>query len=531
MTRHEETGVLIVGGGPVGLALALDLTHRGIRHLIIDAGDGVVRHPKVSTVGPRSMEHFRRWGIADRIRAAGWPEDHPLDIAWVTRVGGHEIHRLERGTAGNRPAFAHTPEPDQVCPAHMLNPVLADTVGVHPDGPLRYQCRLEHVEQHSDGVRATVTDQGTGTTTTVSARFLVACDGSSSPTRKAVGINAPTRHETQAFRNILFHAPRLPGRLTALGHRIALVYFLMHSWSLRYPLRSLDGRSLYNLVVSGASEQDPLALVRDAIAFQTPVELVSDSVWHLTHRVADRYRSGRVLLAGDAAHTLSPSGGFGMNTGIGDAADLGWKLAAGLDGWAGPGLLDTYETERRPVALDSLAVAHTNLKRTTDREIPAALGRTTPEGARERAAMAERLATGGAHREFDAPEVHFGFHYRSPIVVADGMGEITPDWRPGSDPGSRAAHAWIRHGLSTLDLFGHGYTLLRFSDSDRLDGFARAFAGRGVPLQITFCADPEIARLYRLPFVLVRPDGHVAWRGADLESAPRDLADVVRGAV
>jgi flavin-dependent monooxygenase StaC len=518
----HETDVLIVGGGPVGLALALDLASRGISHLVIDAGDGVVRHPKVSTVGPRSMEHFRRWRVADRVRAAGWPPDHPLDIAWVTRVGEHEIYRLERGTAGDRPAFAHTPEPDQVCPAHLLNPVLADAVGP----ALRHGHRLESFVQEPDGVRATVTHDGTETT--VSARFLVACDGSSSPVRKMIGIDAPPRHDTQTFRNVLFHAPDLPARLTSLGHRIALVYFLMRSSALRYPLRSLDGRGLYNLVVAD-TDQDPMSLVHEAVAVDTSVELVSDGTWHLVQRVADRYRAGRVFLAGDAAHALSPSGGFGMNTGIGDAADLGWKLAAELDGWAGPGLLDTYETERRPVALANLTAANTNLTRTSGRTIPAELGRNTPEGERARAAMALLLAESGARREFDAPEVHFGHHYRSPIVVADGVAEVTPDWRPGSDPGSRAAHAWVRPGVSTLDLFTSRFTLLRFAGSARLDGFERAFADRGVPLEIVRCEDAEIARLYRFGFVLVRPDGHVAWRGDELPPAPHDLADTVRG--
>ena len=526
----HETDVLIVGGGPVGTALGLNLGHHGVQHMIIDAGDGVVRHPRVSTVGPRSMEHFRRWGVADRIRGAGWPGDHPLDIVWVTRVGRHEIYRFERGTARARPVFHHTPEPDQVCPAHMLNPVLADAIGVHPDGPLRYRCRLEEFEQDATGVRATITDQAAGTTMSVSAKFLVACDGSSSPIRKTVGIDAPPRHETRIFRNILFRAPELPDRLTERGHRIALVYFLMRSSTLRYPMRSLDGRGLYNLVVAGQTDQKPMALVRDAIAIDTPVELISDGVWHLTHRVADQYRAGRVFLAGDAAHTLSPSGGFGMNTGIGDAADLGWKLAAERAGWAGPGLLDSYETERRPVAVDSLNAANTNLKRTIDRSLPSNLDEDGPAGDRARAAMAERLATSGARHEFDAPDVHFGFHYRSPIVVPDGLAENTPDWRPSSDPGSRAAHAWLRPGVSTLDLFGRAFTLLHFADSDRLHGFTDAFAHRGVPLGTTRCDSHEIATLYRFPFVLVRPDGHVAWRGGELPSAPLDLVDVVRGA-
>ncbi|TDD63480.1 FAD-binding monooxygenase [Kribbella antibiotica] len=534
----QSADVLIVGGGPVGIALALDLRHRGIDCLVVDAGDGTVRHPKVSTIGPRSMELFRRWGVADAIRTAGWPADHPLDIAWVTQVGGHEVYRYRRGTAEHRPAFAHTPEPDQICPAHWLNPVLIQAIGVHPKGPLRLRTTVDQVQQAADHVDATLTDHTTGTTRTVRARFLVACDGASSPIRQACGIEAPARHRPQVFRNILFRAPELKERL---GDRVALVYFLMLSSTLRFPLRSLNGSDLYNLVVgvddaNGADRIDALSLIGDALAFDTPVELLSDGAWHLTHRVADRYRAGRVFLAGDAAHTLSPSGGFGLNTGIADAADLGWKLAATLDGWAGPQLLDTYDTERRPVAVESLNEANVNLQRTMRRQVPIELHLNSPEGEKARAEMAERLANSGATREFDAPEIHFGLRYRSPLIIEDAdvpLREGMPDanWRPGSEPGYRAAHAWWDAATSTLDLFGHGFVLLQSAAHDGLAGIERAFAERGVPLTIQQIGDGEVAKLYERSFVLVRPDGHVAWRGDDLPSDPVAFADQVRGDV
>jgi flavin-dependent monooxygenase StaC len=529
-SRQMETEVLVVGGGPVGMALALDLRQRGVGCMVIDASDGQVRHPKVSTIGPRSMELFRRWGLADEIRSAGWPGDHPLDIAWVTQVGGYEIYRFDRGTADSRPEFRHTPEPDQICPAHWLNPLLMNAVGTFPDGPIHLCHRVDGFEQDDDGVTAWITDMTTGESFAVRAGYLVACDGAASPIRTACGIDAPARHEAQVFRNILFRAPELPRQLAEQGRRPALVYFLMLSATLRYPLRSLDGRDMFNLVVSAESApDDPASLVEDAIAFDTPTELLSDSTWHLTHRVADSYRHGRVFLAGDAAHTLSPSGGFGLNTGIGDAADLGWKLAAQLSGWAGSEMLACYETERRPVALRSLEAANTNLRRTMNRELSADLRAATPEGERARAEMADRLQKSGARSEFDAPEVHFGFCYSSPLVVSETT-EISADWRPGSDPGFRAAHAWLRPGSSTLDLFGRGFVLLCFDDSDRLDGVERAFAERRVPLDVTRCEDAEIAKLYSYPFVLVRPDGHVAWRGDHAPDDPGKLADVVRGA-
>nr|WGO49573.1 FAD-binding monooxygenase [Streptomyces lavendulae] len=543
-TPDERTDVLVVGGGPVGMALALDLRYRGIDCVVADAGDGQVRHPKVSTIGPRSMELLRRWGVADAVRDAGWPADHPLDIAWVTQVGGHEIHRYRRGTAGNRPAFVHTPEPDQICPAHWLNPVLTRAVGVHPDGPLRLRTTVDHVLRTDDHVDATLTDHTTGTTTTVRARFLVACDGAASPVRQACGIGAPALHRTRVFRNILFRAPGLRERL---GDRAALVHFLMLSSTLRFPLRSLDGGDLYNLVVgvdddttgTTTGRVDARSLIGEALAFDTPVELLGDGEWHLTHRVADRYRAGRVFLAGDAAHTLSPSGGFGLNTGIADAADLGWKLAATLHGWAGHHLLDTYETERRPIAVESLKEAHLNLQRTLRRQVPPEIHLDGPEGERARAEMAQRLADSGAEREFDAPEIHFGLRYRSPAVVEDPgvpVREGKPDagWRPGSEPGHRAAHAWWDATTSTLDLFGHGFVLLCFTGHDGPDApgpaaLRRAFAGRGVPLTVHDGGDGEVAKLYERSFVLVRPDGHVAWRGDDLPRDPVAFADTVRG--
>ncbi|MEV4443660.1 FAD-dependent monooxygenase, partial [Streptomyces sp. NPDC049577] len=489
--------------------------------------DGVVRHPKVGTVGPRSMELFRRWGVAGAIRAAGWPGDHPLDIAWVTAVGHHEIHRLRFGTAAGRPEPPHTPEPEQICPQHWLAPLLARAVGEHPEGPLRRRCRVTGFVQHADRVTAAATDLADGTPVTVEARYLVACDGASSPVRKAAGIAAPARYATRSFRNILFRAPLLR---ELLGPRSALVYFLTQPPALRFPLRSMDGRELYRLTVSAdrAPARDALTMVRTAVRADTPLEVLSENVWHLTHRIAARFRRGRVLLAGDAAHTLSPSGGFGMNTGICDAADLGWKLAAVLAGWAGPRLLDSYDTERRPVAERSLEEANTHLTRTMRHELPAELLLDSAEGTRARADLAARLEASGVRGEFDAPDVHFGFRYDSPLVAPGGEGEGRGDWRTAALPGSRAPHAWLRAGVSTLDLYGRAFRLLCFTDPE--GSVEAAFAARRVPLEPFRCDDPAVARLYGSPYVLVRPDGHVAWRGARPPADAGRLADTVRGA-
>ncbi|MFE9660974.1 FAD-dependent monooxygenase [Streptomyces sp. NPDC005955] len=530
----SHTDVLIVGGGPTGLATALELRSRGVDFVLVEAGDGTVTHPKVSSIGPRSMEFFRRWGVADRLRHSGWPGDHSLDAVWVTRIGGHELFRLPRHTMDTRPPFRHTPEPDAICPQHWLGPLLRAEIGERPDGPVRMRTRMDRFRTTDDGVRATLTEADTGRTTTLHARYLIACDGTGSAVRKSCGIPAPARHRTQVFRNILFRAPRLRAEL---GDRNANFYYLLMSSALRFPLRALDGAGLYRLTVGLQGHPDSAVdadvLVRRAIAHDTPVEVLSDNTWHLVHRVADTFRAGRVFLVGDSAHTLSPSGGFGMNTGICGAADLGWKLAAALDGWAGPALLDSYTTERRPVALEGLEEANVNLLRAMGRQIPDALNDDTPEGERFRQLISAALARGGVGREFDAPEIHLGFSYEgSPLVVPDPTAPVgaQPDRRPNTRPGSRAPHVWLTPGRSTLDLFGEGFVLLAFAPSERTDGFARAFATRGVPLTVHRCTVPEAAAAYERPFVLVRPDGHVAWRGRALPADPAAVAARVTGA-
>lgn len=531
MDVNIQTDVLIVGGGPVGSALALDLAHRNVEHFVIEETDGTVAHPRVGTVGPRSMELFRRWGIAKEIRGAGWPDDHPLDAAWVTRVGGHEVYRIALGTVESRTTPNYTPEPDAICPQHWLAPLLARAIGDR----LRTCWRLVSFEQHDDHVRAIVMDLRTGTRHTVLARYLVACDGASSPIRKTLGIDAPARHRTQMFRNILFRAPELR---SLLGERAALFYFLMLSSSLRFPMRALDGHGLYRLTVGidDASDEkstiDPTELIRRAVAFDMRFEVLSDSEWHLTHRVSDRFSSNRVFLAGDAAHTLSPSGGFGMNTGIGGAADLGWKLAATLRGWAGAGMLGSYEEERRPVAITSLEEANVNLRRTLDRELPPGIHDDGQKGDRIRAAVAEKLEHSGARREFESAGIHFGYVYRSSIVCSEPDTGVEADtWRQSARPGARAPHAWLAPNKSTLDLFGHGFVLLSFGTNDGVAAVENAFAARGVPLDATVCHIPEIAGLYERKHVLVRPDGHVAWRGDTVPARLDKLVDRVRGAV
>ncbi|MEH2458922.1 FAD-dependent monooxygenase [Nostoc sp.] len=526
-----KTDVLIVGGGPVGLAMAVELGYQGIDCILIEQTNGEVTDPKVSTVGPRSMEFCRRWGIAQKIRNAGWPADHTLDIAWVTSVGGHEIYRVHFSAYAQRTLPDYAPETEQVCPQDWFAPVFQNFLGKYPNGVIKYLSHLDSFEQTDQGIIAQVTNLETGSTEVIYARYMVASDGARSTVRKACGVDAPALHATQKFQSVVFKAPELAAQM---GKNHAMVYFLVNP-IIQEPLRAVDGKELYRLILKPQEDgqvRDATEAIRSAISIDTEFEIVSNLPWHLTHRVADHFRSGNIFFVGDSAHTLSPSGGFGMNTGMGDAVDLGWKLAATLQGWAGDNLLDTYETERYAIAVRNLQEANANLQRSQKRSIPPVIMSDSPEGDRIRQEMAEGMERSGVKREFDSPGVHFGFRYESKAIIPDGTppSDDPFEWKQSSYPGCRAPHAWIAPGLSTLDLFGHGFVLIHFHPTQEVETFEKAFQERGVPFTSKQIDNPEIAQLYLCAFVLVRPDGHVAWRGDTLPENPGDLIDRVRGA-
>ena len=528
--NNIKTDVLIVGGGPVGLAMAVELRHQGIDCILVEQSDGVVVDPKVSTIGPRSMEFCRRWGIAKQIRNAGWPADHTLDIAWVTTVGGHEIYRAHFPSYADRALPDYTPEPEQVCPQNWFAPIFVNYLGQYPQGQLRLLTRLDSFEQTPEGTQAQVTNLQTESPETIHAQYIVACDGARSMIRKLCGVGAPTFHPTQVFQSVVFRAPELA---TQLGKRHAMVFYLVNP-IIQEPLRSVDGHSLYRLILKPLADgeiHEPESAIRAAISIDTPFEIVSNVQWRLTHRVADHFRSGRIFFVGDCAHTLSPSGGFGMNTGIGDAVDLGWKLAATIKGWADPKLLDTYEIERRPIAVRNMEEANANLQRTQKRSIPPVIMSDSPEGKQIRASMAEGMERNNVKREFDAPGVHFGYRYSSPTIIPDGIPPTNDphQWQQSSYPGDRAPHAWLAPGKSTLDLFGHSFVLMYFNSLQGVDTFVKVCQEKGVPLMSQHIDNPEIAKLYERAYVLVRPDGHVAWRGDTLPVDPTDLINRVRG--
>jgi 2-polyprenyl-6-methoxyphenol hydroxylase-like FAD-dependent oxidoreductase len=536
-TALQHVPVLIVGGGPVGLGLAIDLGWRGIECMLVEQGDGTIAHPRANAENARTMELFRRWGIADRVREAGAPEDYPHTVLYLTALTGFEIARIERPGHGGRAPSAISPERPQRCNQLWLDPILRERARSFPSVTLRLSCRFESFEQTDEGVVATVRDLATGERQTVSADYLVACCGGHSSIPKTLGIEMEGTPALEYNLNIFFRTPEL---WSHHDKGKAALHFFVDAQGIWRTLVQLDGRELWRLGLRGkhyfdnAETVDASALITGIVGKPVPHEVVSVLRWVARDLVADRYQVGRVFLAGDAAHQNTPSGGFGLNTGMGDAGNLGWKLAAAIEGWGGSSLLTSYGLERRPVAERIVKQASGNFLRDRQRVSHPQIAEDGPEGTRARREMGEAIIASQA-KVYLTDGTALGYVYEpSPVCCADGTAPLPDsimDYRPTTRPGARAPHAWLADGRSTLDLFGRDFVLLRLGDdAPGSTALEAAFARRSAPLTVVPIADRNIAALYERKLVLVRPDGHVAWRSDTPPDDALAVVDRVRGA-
>jgi 2-polyprenyl-6-methoxyphenol hydroxylase-like FAD-dependent oxidoreductase len=532
-----ETPVLIVGAGPIGLALAIELGRRNVDCVMIEQSDGVIYHPRATALNARTMEFLRRWGLSERVKRDGTPPDFPHTVLYLTGLNGFEIARIERPSHGGTKPSPISPERPQRCNQIFLDPILRDCVATLPSIDLRYKTKFQSLVEQGDKVIATVKDLASGEDRQIAAQYVLDCSGSHSPIRRQFGIRMAGQTEVEYHLSVFMRLPEL-WKHHDKG-KAALTFFVDEKGSWRN-LVMIDGKELYRFALSGKEFYDSPEAVdvtkyfNEIAGENVPREILSVIRWSACDIVADRYRVGRVFLAGDAAHQNHPSGGFGLNTGMGDIDDLGWKIAATLQGWGGPALLDSYEVERRPVGLRNINQAYTGHADNRDRPSHPDIAKDTPEGAAARARMREQILSSQPAMVL-TDGIALGYRYDpSPIVWPDGT-PPTPDtislYVPTARPGSRAPHAWIAEGKSTVDLFGGGFVLLRFDGAPETSAIETAFAGRKVPLETVAIANPEIAQLYANKLVLVRPDGHVAWRSDSLPVDPTKLADYVRGAV
>ena len=413
----------------------------------------------------------------------------------------------------------------------FLDPILRDLARSYPSVALRHSVKFESFAQTPDGVSAIVHDLTTGNRETVRTQFLIDAGGGRSGIGKALGIELEGPPAIEYNLNVFVRIPNLWAN--ARVHEAAM-YFFVEPRGIWRTLVDIDGHDLWRLGLRGKHpESVDIALhLRELIGADVPFAEISRRGWIARDLVANRYGCGRVFVAGDAAHQNTPSGGFGMNTGLGDAVDLGWKLAATLDGWGGARLLDTYEMERRPVAQRNVRQATENFTRDRRREIDPAIADPGSDGENARALLGERLRTTQS-RQYVTDGTALGYRYNSPIIIDDGT-PPPPDtietYTPSARPGGRAPHEWLSENESILDLFGRGFTLLNFdTESTESARIAAAFASVGVPLHHHVIRSAELAKLYEQKLVLVRPDGHVAWRGATPPADVETIVDRVRG--
>jgi len=522
VAKTARPQVVIVGAGPVGLAMAIELGHRGIACLVVERNDRVGYAPRAKTTHLRTREHLRRWGIAGKLRAASpLGVDYPSTVLFVTRLGGHALARFENAfncAPGRDPRYS---EHAQWVPQYTLEEVLRAHAQTLPSVRIRFGTEFVAFTQDDREVCVQLRDVASGNLESVTCEYLLGADGARSAVREAIGARLSGQHGLSRNYNLVFRAP---GLARAHRHERAIMYWQVNP---EFPglIGPMDSGDIWFFMPTGVkgdvklSALDGAALIRTATGIDHPYEVLSSDEWTASRLIADRYREGRVFLAGDACHLHPPFGGYGMNMGIADSVDLGWKIAAVLQSWGGPALLESYERERRPVhswVMDEAVANHAVLGNQLWQDGLEAPG---ADGDSLRATVGARIRE-LKQREFNTIGVVLGYRYEdSPVIVPDGSA-ASPNgsvYVPSARPGHVAPHAWLEDDVSLYDCFGPGFTLLATGAAEATDieAVRRATNEAGLPLTVMRTDDPAIADLYQARYALIRPDQHVAWRGND----------------
>ena len=532
MSEHIQTDVLISGGGPSGLMLAIELGCRGIACVVLEEDLGPPTLPKANATSARTMEHYRRRGFSNKIRALGLPDGHAQDVAYVTSLVGKELARFKipsKDKAGSQDSFGDytqaawpTPELPHRGQQMYIEPILAQEAASYPSVSVRFGMRATAFTESSSGVTAEVLDVATGKTIKAIARYAVGCDGPRSLVRQTMGVaySGQGGQKRDFFGgqmvSIYFSSPDL---YEVIGKPKAWQYWAMRPGSrgLMVAINGIDTFAGLAQLKDGQTlaDLDADKILRDVVGAPFTYDIIALTPWTAGFAlVADHFQKGRMMVVGDAAHLFTPTGGMGYNTSVDDAVNLGWKLAAVIHGWASPELLATYESERKPMALRNTAFAGRMADSIGSIAVPAVIDDEGDQGDGARAALGKALASHVAN-EFNIPGLQLGVRYQSPIVAIESS-PAPPDepnvYVPSTYPGARAPHVRIGDG-SLLDYFGRDFTLLTVGKADTSE-WEQAAAHMGLPMTVLRMDDASVRKLYDTEMVLIRPDHHIAWRGA-----------------
>jgi 2-polyprenyl-6-methoxyphenol hydroxylase-like FAD-dependent oxidoreductase len=521
------------------MTLALNLARYGIRSVLVERNAETTRHPKMDLTNGRSMELYHRLDLTEQLRDAGVPRQNAFDIAWFTQVTGSELHRFPYPSADEATKQIarendghHAREAGLRVSQIMIEPVLKKAIDESPYIEVRFGTRFDRiVKQTAEGVIAEIVDETTGETTLVRCAYLAGCDGGGSRVRRQLDID-------------------LDGQMAVAG--AYMVHFRTsdasvfkpwgNTWHFQNGLGTVIAQNdddIYTLQAWLIPElelekKSPSEVLEGWVGRSFDYEILQANPWTANFVVAQSYRSGRVVLAGDSAHQFIPTGGYGMNSGIADAAGLAWVLAASIQGWGTDGLLDAYEIERRTVAWWHLRASERHMAvRGQIGELYAEAGSLDgdgPDAALSRAELGRKIAALG-NAENESWGVELGYRYDdSPVIAHEtGLGDIDPlVYRPNTAPGARLPHIFLEHGLSIHDKLGLYFTLVVLDDTDSA-GFEEAARVAGLPMTTLRLDRPDLKSIFERNLILVRPDQHVAWRGDEMPANALELVKLVTG--
>lgn len=542
--RHMKTTVLIAGGGPVGLTVAMDLAWRGIQVVVLESrAPGEPPSVKCNHVSARTMEIFRRLGVVQAVRNAGLPADYPNDCAFRITTTGIELSRIQipcrndRYTATGGPdTWWPTPEPPHRINQIYLEPVLFAHAQSMFGVTILNRTQLTGFQQNESGVVATAADLNGGEDLTITADYLIGADGAHSMVRRAIGAHLTGDAVLEHRQSTYFRSPDL---LKATPTKPAWANTSLN------PRRSanmfaVDGKEtwlMHNYMRPGETfdsvDRDWCIRAVLGVGPSFPIDIITKEDWTARRMIANKFRERRVFLCGDAAHIWVPNAGYGMNAGIADSMNLSWMLAGVLKGWASPAILDCYEDERMPITeqVSHYAMNTSSALAKQRGVVPDTIEAPGPDGDAIRARVGQEAYDINVG-QFCCGGLNFGsFYENSPIVAYDG--EAAPrydiyNFTPSTVPGCRTPHIWLGQGVSLYDAMGPDYTLLRFDRSVDVGDLLAAAEIRGVPVALLDI--PEMPPTYTRKLVLSRPDQHIAWRGSAAPKDPLDLIDRIRGA-